>query len=261
MTIEKNILIVDDAPDERAIELLRDQIKEALNDECHIDYTINLTIINPNSYANSQLGANALDPLYEKLNSSVLNKKLDLFLCDFNLDASNKDVAFHIIDHVRKSNKICSVILYSGSPLKELTRINNQELATKLSEHILADNRKAETTLLKNKIDQITQEELPSEELLRMMVQCSITKIVPRKNYEDAVVEVINKPPLLLRLENELSCYEDSAVIDAGGLLNGVQVRVICEHLRAQTQEGIAFASELVELMASHYISLNQLNT
>lgn len=260
--MKKNILVIDDDPDARALDELREQLEYTVNEGASVSYNIQLKTINPTDFIPyGQPTEDTLNSLFAHLDSAALNEKLDLVLCDFNLHQSNKDLAFHIVDHVRKHNKCCSVMLYSGSPLKELTRINNQELANKISTHIIQENPKAEVNILKTKIDQITKEELPSEELLKLAIHSNITTIVSRNNYEDAALEVIKNPSLLLRIENNLCCYdEDEIFIHAGFSINGMKIGVICDHLRRQTTEGIRFSEELIELMTSHYIQLNHSN-
>lgn len=255
--MKKNILVIDDSPDLRGLALLKEELEQVLNDNSHIQYEVNITVINPNDHLQFGNVEEALKPLCEYL-TGILNKKLDLFMCDFNLHVSNKDLAFYIIDHVRNFNKCCSIILYSGSPLKELTRINNQELANQISTHIKVENPQVDVEFLKSKIDKVTKSELPSEELLKLALEADITKIVSRTEYIETAIEIIKSPALLLRLENNLLAHGDQTIFNSVGMsLDGHTIENICEHIRMQTSEGILFSNELIELMSAHYANLS----
>lgn len=255
--MQKNVLIIDDSPDYRDYELLVSDLEEVLNNESHIQYTVNLNYVNPNDYNVAGQNTDALSPLFEFLEANFLNKKLDLFMCDFNLHNHNKDLAFNIIGYVRTQNKSCSVLLYSGSPLKELVRINNQILANQIAEHIKRENPKIEIEPLKSKIDRVTIKELPSDSLLRMVLESDITRIVPRNHYKETALDLITKPSLLLRLENDLLAFPEGTIFrETGFSLDGVSLSEICRHIRAQTDEGTVFCQELIEMMTSHYLEL-----
>jgi hypothetical protein len=257
MSMEKTILVIDDAPDNRELDELKKDLEHEVNNDSSISYTVNLSWEKPADYIDFSVKINQLDPLFQHLESKYLNKKLDMFLCDFNLHSEHKHLAFLIIDFIRTKNKTCTIILYSGSPLKELIRINNGDLATKISEHIIQENTTANIDLLSEKLEKLRKEEEPAEELMEMAVKSNISKIVSRTKYEETAIDLITKPSLLLWIENELTNNSKRIFNDGHEKLNGLKFEEIAKLVREQTEEGIYFTNEIIRISIANLINLN----
>lgn len=256
--MEKNVLIIDDSPDKRALEEFNQELLHEVNRNAAFTYTVNLFAENPLPYIDlGKKPGEQCSGFYEFLDAKYLDKKLDMVLCDFNMHERHKHLAFHIINHIRKRNKICTIILYSGAPLKELIRLNNSDLATKISEHILKENRTADVTRLAAKLEELRKEEEPAEELMAMAVKSRISAIVSKNKYEEKAIELISKPSLLLWVENELFMNGDCMFSDGNDKLNGKKLSEIARHIREQTDEGIYFTNEIVKISLANLITLN----
>jgi hypothetical protein len=250
-----NCLLIDDEYDKRTLDALKDDLQYEVNKNSKVSKKIILRYEDPLKYLGKELN---YDSLFEYLNATYLSQKLDLLLCDFNLHAHHKHIAFHIINHVRKKNKACSIILFSGSPLKELIRINNNDLATKLSEHITGDNPKAEVEPLKKKLEELRKEEEPAEELMEIAVKSNISSIVSRTKYEEEAMKLIVNPSEILWLENELLKNGDLIFNDGDQKLNGLKLTEVAKHIREQTDLGLYFTKEIMKLAIASLIEFNQ---
>ena len=252
--MEKNILIIDDNPDKRAYDALKNDLEEEVNEGSDITYRVNLDFENPMHYIDFRKKGEEYSEFFELLNKKYLSKKLDIFLCDFNLHSKHKHIAFHIISHVRKFNKACSIILFSGSPLKELIRINNNDLAGKISEYINQEDKTANVGLLEKKLEEFRKEEEPAEELMQIAVESNISAIISRTQYEEAAKELITKPSLILWIENELLKNGPSIFNDGNPSLDGKTLEDIAKHIREQTAEGISFTREIIQISLANLI-------
>jgi hypothetical protein len=197
------------------------------------------------------------ESLYDHLDEKYLSKKLDMLLCDFNLHSKHKNIAFYIISHVRKRNKGCTIILFSGSPLKELIRMNNNDLAQKISEHIINENSRANIDQLKTKLEYLRREEEPAEELMEMAVKSNIRAIVSRTKYEEKAAELIKSPSFILWLENELYKNGHITFSDGHEKLNGMKLEEIAKHIREQSDLGKYFTKEILQMSISCLVNFN----
>lgn len=256
--MEKNILIIDDVTDKRGLEAFKEDLEYEVNQNSNLTYSINLNSENPLPYIDfTKPEREQYNGLFQFLDQQYLSKKLDMFLCDFNLHAQHKHIAFHIINHVRSRNKACTIILFSGSPLKELIRLNNSDLAEKIREHILQENTGANASLIEKKLEQLRKEEEPAEELMAMAVKSHISAIVSRPKYEETAKELIKQPSVLLWIENELMKNGELVFNDGHEKLNGMKLEVVAKHIREQTEEGIYFTSEIIRLSLANLLILN----
>lgn len=249
-----NCLIIDDEIDKRALAVLEEDLQYEVNTNSSISLNVILNHENPLTFINDSKDYTGL---FQYLDEKYLSTKLDLFLCDFNLHAYHKDIAFHIINHVRSRNKACTIILFSGSPLKELIRINNNDLAQKVSEHITYENPEAKVDKLSKKLEEIRKEEEPAEKLMEMAVKSNISAIVSRTKYEEKAVELIKAPSLLLWLDNELYRNGDMIFNDGDERLNGLTLREVAMHVRKQTDLGSYFTKEIMQISIANLINFN----
>lgn len=256
--MEKNILIIDDNIDKRGLDLFKESLEEEVNENNSISFTVNLYSENPVPFIdfNVQL-EDRYNRLFQLLDENYLNKKLDIFLCDFNLHVRDKHIAFHIINHVREKNKACTIILFSGSPLKELIRLNNNDLAKKIGGHISDENRTVDIALLEKKLEDLRKDEEPAEVLMEMAVKSQIAAIVSRPKYEQTALDLIKQPSMLLWIENELMKNGGLIFNDGHEKLSGLKLEVVAKHIREQTEEGIYFTSEIIRLSVANMIVLN----
>jgi hypothetical protein len=252
--MEINCLIIDDEYDKRTLEQLREDLQYEVNKASSISFRVNLNYENPMKYIDEKF---RYDSFFSYLDENYLSKKLDMLLCDFNLHSSHKHIAFHIINHVRKRNKACTIVLFSGSPLKELIRINNNDLARKISEHINDENNKADVDQLRKKLDILRKEEEPAEELMEIAVKSNIAAIVSRTKYEEKAIELIKSPSLILWLENEL--YKNGGITFNNGheKLNGLKLEEVAKHIREQTDLGKYFTKEIMQMSIACLINFN----
>ncbi len=256
--MNKKILVIDDNPDERALIDFKEEIEFEVNQNSNIFYPVELVWLNPLSYIDFKAPLNnQLISFFAYLDTNFLNQKMDMLLCDFNLHAQHKHLAFYIIDYVRKYNKVCTIILFSGSPLKELIRLNNADLAKKISEHIIQKNKKANVELLEAELERLRSEEEPAEELLNMAVRAKIDAIVPRNKFEEKAIELIKKPSLQLYIESELLKHGETIFNDGNELLNGKELSEIAALIREQSDEGIYFTNEILQSSLANMIKLH----
>ena len=252
--MEINSLIIDDEHDKRTLSELREDLQFKVNENSSISLHVNLDYENPINFISENFN---LKPFFQHLDDKYLSKKLDMLLCDFNLHATYKHIAFHIIDHVRKKNKACTIILFSGSPLKELIRINNNDLAIKISEHIVEQNNEVDVGNLEKKLEELRREEEPAEELMQIAVKSNISAIVSRTRYEETALDLITTPSLILWLENELLKNGNLIFNDGHEILNGMKLEDIAKHVREQTEFGVYFTKEILQVSIASLVKFN----
>ncbi|MCP4110432.1 MAG: hypothetical protein GY749_33750 [Desulfobacteraceae bacterium] len=257
--MEKNILVIDDGYEFRELEYLKSVLEETANQNSPVSVTINTKLIDPSPYIDfdAQDPGNKLVDLFNHIDNEVLNNSLDMFLCDFNLHESHKDIAFHIIRYVREKNNSCTIILYSGLPLKQLVTVNFEDFANDISKHIKTENKSAAPGKIKKVLKKLTNTVLASEELLRIAVESRITAIVQRNKMEDTAMEHIVKPSILLRLENELMRYGDMKFNDGNPKLDGLKLGEVARYIREDSELGRQFINEIFELTIAHLVQLN----
>ena len=134
--MKKRIIILDDDADDVWLEELKHDIEDAVNENSPVSYDVIIDYYNPTDTLG---GPEPLDKALEELSDKIGHDKTDLFLCDFNVNENHKLVSFHFIEMARKLNSNCTILLYSGNPLKELLRLEHEDLAEKIQEYIAAN--------------------------------------------------------------------------------------------------------------------------
>ena len=254
----RNVLYIDDQPDNRALEAFQEELEVVVNEHNSLNsFKVKVTPIIPNDYIDFTKEPIEFNTFFSFLDEKFLNESLDLVMCDFNMHVDHKHMSFHIIDHIRKRNKSCSIILFSGSPLKELIRMNNSDLAKSISQHINEENNEVEISSLTLKLEEIRKNETPAEDLLRKAVSSHISEIVSRKVHEDKAIELIRKPSFLLSIEHELLLHGDVIFNDGHEYLNGKSLSNVASEIRKQTEEGKYFTNLLLQLSLSNLIEMN----
>ncbi|MCK4338741.1 MAG: hypothetical protein KAW87_01970 [Candidatus Cloacimonetes bacterium] len=258
--MDRNILIVDDETTEVDYEVLKTDLEDEANKDSDINIKINIFLVDPGPYIDAQKKdpEEKLEELYSYIDKKYLEKELDMFLCDFNLHPSQKDIAFYIIKHVREVNSTCTIILYSGQPLQQLITIKLEDFAGSISNHIKTQNKSANPQKLKQKLKKLSKSILPASELLEIAAQSKIAAIVSRNDMEDAAFEHFFNPSFKLRLENHLLKYGDMYFNDGDLRLNGLQLKEIAMHIRRNSGKGKDFLEELFELSITHLINMNK---
>jgi hypothetical protein len=255
--MKRNVLYIDDQPDKRVVEELEKELQIVVNENSHISLELKVHVVNPLDYLTLEQGQEVYSDFFNYLDKNFLYDTLDLVMCDFNIHAKHKHISFHIIDHVRKMNKACSIILYSGSPLKELMRMNNDDLAESIFEHIKNDNPEVLVDLLSKKLEEIRKKETPAEELLSKAVLSNITDIVSRKHHEESAYYRISNPSLLLIIEHELLSNGKIIFKDGSEALDGLSFEEVASEVRLQSEKGVKFTKLIIELSLDNICSLN----
>ncbi len=254
----KNVLYIDDQPDTRALKSLEEDLEHVVNEHYATNsFKVSVNPVIPNGYLVFHKGQIDFSNFFNFLDENYLNESLDLVMCDFNMHEDHKHMAFYIIDHIRKRNKSCTIILFSGSPLKELIRINNNDLAKSISEHIKEDNNDANIEPLATKLEEIRKTETPAEDILRKAIGSQISDIVSRKIHEEKAIELITKPSLLLTIEHELFLHGDTIFNDGNQYLNGKSLFEVAAEIRKQSEQGIYFTNLILQLSLSNLIEMN----
>ncbi len=254
----RNVLYIDDDPDMRFVEVLRDDLENAINVSEKLNtFTVEVSVEIPNDYMNVTAKELDLSGFFNHLDEKYLESSLDLVMCDFNMHKEHKHLAFEIIAHIRKRNKACGIILYSGSPLKELIRLNNNDLAKNIVDHINEENKECDVNLLEKKLEQIRKKETPAEELLQQAVTSTITEIVSRTNHDDVAVQNITKPSILLMIEQKLLAHRDCVLNVGDSELEGKTFGEIAAEIRKQSESGIRFTKYVLQFSLNNVIDLN----
>jgi hypothetical protein len=253
----RNVLYIDDQPDKRVVASLEEELGIIVNENSPISVELKVHKVNPLDFLALDSDKEDYKAFFDYLDNDFLGNTLDLLMCDFNIHEKHKHISFHIIDHVRKRNKSCGIILYSGSPLKELMRMNNDDLAESISEHIKTDNPTASIEMLSKRLEEIRKKETPAEDLLSKAVKANITEIVSRKNHEDIACQRIINPSLLLIIEHELLMNGEIIFKDGNEELDGLSFEQVASEIRAQTEKGVKFTKLIIELSLDNICFLN----
>ena len=258
--MDRNILIIDDETEELDYVALKDDLEDEANKESDISINVNIFLVDPGPYIDAQKKdpEEKLGKLYSYIDKKFLKKTLDMFLCDFNLHPSQKDIAFYIIKHVREFNNTCTIILYSGQPLQQLITVKLEDFAEDISKHIKTQNKSANPEKLKQILKRLSKSILPASELFEIAVQSKIAAIVSRNDMEEVAFEHFLNPSFKLRLENHLLKYGDMYFNDGDPRLNGLQLKEIAMHIRKNSGKGKDFLDELFELSITHLINMNK---
>jgi hypothetical protein len=255
--MKRNVLYIDDQPDKRVVEELENELGILVNDHSCISLVLKVYKVNPLEFLNLDSNKEEYEVFFNYLDKNFLFDTLDLVMCDFNMHEKHKHIAFHIISHIRERNKSCGIILYSGSPLKELMRMNNNDLAKNISEHILNENPEASIDKLSQVLEIIRKKETPAEDLLSKAVSANITDIVSRKDHEDAAYHRIINPSLLLIVEHELLMNGHIIFKDGDEELDGLSFEEVAFEIRKQSKKGVKFTKLIIELSLDNICYLN----
>lgn len=254
----KKVLYIDDQPDKRVLDVLQGDLEDAVNDYyASNSFKVIVTPEIPNNYINLEEEVVNYNSFFDHLDKKHLQDPLDLVMCDFNMHEDHKHIAFHIIAHIRSRNKACGIILFSGSPLKELMRMNNGDLAKSISHHIKEDNPEADISVLSDKLEEIRKSETPAEDLLDKAVTSGISDIVSRKHHEERAIIRITQPSLLQIIEHELLLHGETIFNDGHESLNGLPLKEVAKKIRMQSEEGKYFTELMLQLSLGNLIDMN----
>lgn len=256
--MKRNVLYIDDQPDKRVVDALEEELGIIVNEISPVTVELKVHKVNPLEFLALEADKEDYQVFFDYLDGDFLGNTLDLVMCDFNIHEKHKHIAFHIIDHVRKKNKACSIILYSGSPLKELMRMNNTDLAESISEHLKNDNPDISVELLSTRLEEIRKKETPAEDLLSKAVKSNITDIVSRKNHEEIACQRIIEPSLLLIIEHELLMNGDIMFKHGNKELDGLSFEEVASEIRTQSERGVKFTKFIIELSLDNICCLNR---
>ena len=158
----------------------------------------------------------------------ILDQKIDVIGCDFNLHSTNKTLTYDIIETVRKFNRSASVFIYSGG-------MNRTTL------QMFGDEGKK-----------------PAERYLKIAMSSDICDYINNRGaIVEKVIAMLKSPSLGLQIENYLMENESLKLQHFIKEFKGKQLFEIAKEVRAQSELGILFCNELVERSVSHLIDLN----
>lgn len=252
--MEKKILVVDDVCDKVVLEELRDTLRDAVNIDSHISYSVDVDCFNPRDFLQEQ---EPIDRVLKELDRKVNGRRLDMFLCDFNISQEHKLIAFHMIEHLRKSNISCTVLLYSGNPLRELLRLEYDGLAQEIISHIKNDNPKLDPSLLEEMLNKFIRLATKHEQMFNIATTVNISEFVSRDRLRDKAAEYITKPSLPLRIEEQLLAHEGLEFSTGNALLDGALLGALAQEIRSGSPKGEELLKEILELSIAHMIALH----
>lgn len=159
---------------------------------------------------------------------NILDQKIDVIGCDFNLHTTNKTLTYDIIETVRQFNKTASVFIYSGGMNRTTLQMFGDE------------GRK------------------PGERYLKIAMSSNICDYI---NNRGAIVEkvlgMLKKPSIELQVEHFLMENESLKLMHSINEFKGKQLFEIAKEIRIKSDLGILYTQEIVERALSHMIDLN----
>lgn len=162
---------------------------------------------------------------------NILDQKIDVIGCDFNLHSTNKTLTYDIIETVRQFNKTASVFIYSGGMNRTTLQMFGDE------------GRK------------------PGERYLKIAMSSNICDYI---NNRGAIVEkvlaMLKKPSIELQVEHFLMENESLILLHSINEFKGKQLFEIAKEIRIKSDLGILYTQEIVERALSHMIDLNTYN-
>lgn len=219
----KKILFIDD----NNISHVLAKIKMKILDEN--GFQAELSLFNPGDKKFEGKGKEIdFEKVLDALKKDFLDERLDLVACDYNLHSENKKLAFQIIQHIRKFNKVCTIFVYSGGITKALL----QDFSTSGNE---------------------------GERLTRAVLSSNIAGFYNGRGgaLENAVVDLIARPSLELQVETFLLQHPDFKMEHGYKTFAKYPLRVIAKEVRLQTSKGKSYTREIIERGLSHMIDLN----
>lgn len=223
--MDKVVLLIDDDN----IDATRESIEEYAEGDKNIKNPVKcLEWFNPvdrNFYVGDEYN---FELARKYLIENILDQKIDVIGCDFNLHSTNKTLTYDIIETVRKFNRTASVFIYSGG----MSRTTLQ---------MFGDEGKK-----------------PAERYLKIAMSSDICDYINNRGaIVEKVISMLKKPSLGLQVENYLMANESLKLQHFIKELKGKQLFEIAKEVRIQSELGIVFCQEIIERSVSHLIDLN----
>ena len=92
---------------------------------------------------------------------------------------------------------------------------------------------------------------------MKIAVKSNISAIVSRPKYEETALDLIKQPSILLWIETELMKNGELIFNDGNDTLNGKKLKDVAKHIREQTDDGIYFTKEIIQLSVGTLVNLN----
>jgi hypothetical protein len=216
------ILVIDDQ-DQTAF-------MSSLKDRAEYETSIETAVLQLDRSIPAGLDESDLRPIQTELDK-YLSSRLDLVLCDINLNDKMVGLPLIIADYVRKKNKSCHIILYSGGLHKILDDLLDTKRTTKGKE---------------------------VEKPIRALITATIAEMVERDKVENRAIYWLLQPSLLLQLERKLLEYENHQFENGYPNFRGFTLAQIAKEVREQSPQGVKFTQELFEQTLAHMIAINQ---
>jgi len=253
--MKKRIILIDDNADEVWLEELKHEIESSVNEGNSISYNVEIDYYNP---TDTLSGPEPVDKALGELSSKIESDKTDLVLCDFNINQNFKLISFHFIEQARKLNSNCTIILYSGNPLKELLRLEYDDLAEEIQGHIKDNNNEVDLDSLRKFIDDAIKKRTKQESMFKIATSSNIAEFVTRPRLIERASEYIKHPSLGLLVEEKLLQFP-SLVYDTGNsALDGKELGEYAKEIRRNSDLGDKFLREMLDLSTSYMIKLNE---
>lgn len=223
--MQKKVLLIDDDD----VDAYLESIEEKVEDLDELEFSVRCKSFNPVSRDfEDEKREIDFEKARQKLIETHLDNKIDVIGCDFNLHKENKVLTFDLIEAIREYNKSCTIFIYSGAPLNELSKIFKEKG--------------------KN----------PGEKLWQLTIVSNISEYVNnRDTIPDKVISFLRSPSIILQMENFLTLNGKLQIKHAYQKFKGKQLFEIAREIRKQTNEGIEFSKEIIEHGLSHLIDLN----
>ena len=158
----------------------------------------------------------------------ILNDKVDVVGCDYNLHETNKRLTFDLINAIRSMNKICTLFIYSGGANRSMLQMFQSE------------GRK------------------PAEGLLRTALVSRIDDYIQNRGaLRTRIVDMIKAPSIELQIEDFITINGALRIDHPFKEFQGKQLSEIAVEIRKQSVLGKLYTKSIIDRGLSHMVDLN----
>ncbi len=159
---------------------------------------------------------------------NILDQKIDVIGCDFNLHSTDKTLTYEIIETIRQFNKTASVFIYSGGMNRSTLQMFGEEGKG------------------------------PGERFLKIAMTSNICDYINNRGaIVEKVLEMLKKPSIELQIEHFLMENKSLKLQHSINEFKGKQLFEIAKEIRLKTDLGVLYSQEIIERALSHMIDLN----
>lgn len=224
--MSKTVLLIDNEDINATIE----SIEEYANEDKEISLPVHcLEWFNPvdRKYYNGE--EYNFELCRQHLVENILDKKIDVIGCDFNLHATNKTLTYDLIETIREFNRTASLFIYSGGMNRTTLQMFGEE------------GKK------------------PAERYLKIAMSSNICEYINNRGaIVEKVIEMLKNPSLGLQIEEFLIANKSLTLQHFIDEIKGKQLFELAKEVRQQSDIGLKFSKEIIERSLSHLVNLNK---